>query len=86
MVFLFAGISSHNIMRVAANKLYQTCHEWNTKLPSHLVANKHIEYSMHAIKNGRRKMEDRHVTVPSLNLLFDLPVSTQADDDAIRQK
>jgi hypothetical protein len=34
----------------------------------------YYETSIHAIKNMRRKMEDKHVCIPDFNMLFNLEV------------
>ncbi|XP_047552716.1 protein phosphatase 1F [Lutra lutra] len=55
------------------NRLWEVCSQWQKQVPSTargppgpwLV-------SMHAIRNTRRKMEDRHVCLPAFNQLFGL--------------
>jgi len=56
------------------DKLLQVCHNWppSTCDEEPLPA----EVSVHAIKNTRRKMEDKHVILPMFGKLFQGVVST----------
>ena len=55
------------------NELHKTCTRWQSDLPQ-LHFPSQIQVSCHAIKNVRRKMEDKHVNASDLNSLFGLPV------------
>ena len=56
--------------------VHEVCKKWKDDLPE-LSPPHHVLYSCsHEIKNTRRKMEDRHVSLPDMNTLFELKVST----------
>lgn len=54
--------------------LEKVCQAWVKTFPEFQVSGKAPTVSFHAIKNTRRKMEDRHVLVPDLNALFGIVV------------
>ena len=54
--------------------VYRTCQEWATQLPKLVCANKRPPFSVHAVKNTRRKMEDRHYICVDVNTLFGFKV------------
>ncbi|XP_029427275.1 protein phosphatase 1F isoform X2 [Rhinatrema bivittatum] len=54
------------------NKLQETCGEWHEQLPPLCPLGRYLLVSVHAIRNARRKMEDRHVSLPEFNQLFGL--------------
>ncbi|KAL8560046.1 hypothetical protein ACOMHN_041515 [Nucella lapillus] len=54
-------------------QVYKVCTEWNQQLPAFIrTPPAFFPVSVHAIKNTRRRMEDRHVILPDLNTLFQL--------------
>ncbi|XP_072326003.1 protein phosphatase 1E [Scyliorhinus torazame] len=53
-------------------KLHEVCCSWAKDLPLTRRTHPYFETSIHAIKNMRRKMEDKHVCVPDFNTLFNL--------------
>ena len=58
-------------------QVYKVCSEWNKQLPSSVRPPRQaFPVSVHAIKNTRRRMEDRHVILPDLNTLYQLQVGT----------
>ena len=73
-----SGYVSTKILKMAYNKLVEICHKWReTGIPL-AVPSEHqsaVDISLCSIKNTRRKMEDRHITVNDLNLLFGLKVT-----------
>ena len=78
----------YDAMKVAKGvfrKLSEVCRRWTDELPK-LYKNR-INYSISydAIKNTRRKMEDRHVILPDFNALHGVPrVSDNHYHDYIR--
>ncbi|XP_045896967.1 protein phosphatase 1E isoform X2 [Micropterus dolomieu] len=48
------------------------CCLWLKELPFHRRPQPYYETSIHAIKNMRRKMEDKHVIIPDFNTLFNI--------------
>ncbi|XP_029467340.1 protein phosphatase 1E [Rhinatrema bivittatum] len=65
-------IESLKLARATFSKLHEICCSWVKDFP--LLRKPHLYYetSIHAIKNMRRKMEDKHVCIPDFNLLFNL--------------
>ncbi|XP_038056586.1 protein phosphatase 1E-like [Patiria miniata] len=48
------------------------CQRWKTDLPELRLPPRLHQVSQHAVKNTRKRMEDKHVIVPDLNTLFNL--------------
>ncbi|XP_042298424.1 protein phosphatase 1E isoform X2 [Sceloporus undulatus] len=48
------------------------CCAWVKDFPLQQKPHRYYETSIHAIKNMRRKMEDKHVCIPDFNMLFNL--------------
>ncbi|KAK2823035.1 hypothetical protein Q7C36_019635 [Tachysurus vachellii] len=65
-------IEAVKLARLVFNKLCETCCLWLKGFPSRRRSQTYYETSIHAIKNMRRKMEDRHVIIPDFNTLFNL--------------
>ena len=57
--------------------LQRICGTWKANLPQLAPPNKRYTVSVHAIKNSRRKMEDRHEHYNDINHLFGLAVSVK---------
>lgn len=58
------------------NQLWEVCSQWQKQVPlAAQVPQRQWLVSIHAIRNTRRKMEDRHVCLPTFNQLFGLSVS-----------
>lgn len=68
-----ALLDSSRIARDAINKVIEVCRQWNSEPPSFQKSKMKYESCVHAIKNTRRKMEDRHVILPEFNSLFGFP-------------
>ncbi|XP_028323091.1 protein phosphatase 1E [Gouania willdenowi] len=58
--------------RCVFNRLYDTCCLWLKELPFRRRPQPYYETSIHAIKNMRRKMEDKHIIIPDFNTLFNI--------------
>ena len=59
--------------------ILSVCQEWAESLPHLTQVPGSIELSLHAIKNSRRKMEDRHAVCVDINSLFGLKVCCVSD-------
>ncbi|XP_060641891.2 protein phosphatase 1F [Anolis sagrei] len=58
------------LQRYFFNKLWDVCVKWQKQLPSLKPLERYLQISVHATRNSRRKMEDRHVCLPEFNQLF----------------
>uniref|UniRef100_A0A8C6WF06 Protein phosphatase 1E n=1 Tax=Neogobius melanostomus TaxID=47308 RepID=A0A8C6WF06_9GOBI len=67
-----AEVESVKLARLLFNCLFDTCCQWAKELPFHRRPQPYYETSIHAIKNMRRKMEDKHVIIPDFNTLFNI--------------
>lgn len=55
------------------NKVLEVCKQWDKDCPSLHKSKMTYESYVHAIKNTRRKMEDKHVLLPEFNHRFGFP-------------
>ncbi|XP_058482505.1 protein phosphatase 1E isoform X2 [Solea solea] len=65
-------MESVKLARLVFNRLFDMCCLWLKELPFRRRPMPYYETSIHAIKNMRRKMEDRHVIIPDFNSLFNI--------------
>uniref|UniRef100_A0A667ZG39 Protein phosphatase 1E n=1 Tax=Myripristis murdjan TaxID=586833 RepID=A0A667ZG39_9TELE len=65
-------LDSVKFARLVFNRLFETCCLWLKELPYRRRPQPYYETSIHAIKNMRRKMEDKHVIIPDFNTLFNI--------------
>ncbi|XP_075417638.1 protein phosphatase 1E [Tenrec ecaudatus] len=65
-------IETLKLARSVFSKLHDICCSWVKDFPLHRRPQLYYETSIHAIKNMRRKMEDKHVCIPDFNMLFNL--------------
>ncbi|XP_016066177.1 PREDICTED: protein phosphatase 1E [Miniopterus natalensis] len=65
-------IETVKLARSVFSKLHEICCSWVKDFPLHRRPQLYYETSIHAIKNMRRKMEDKHVCIPDFNMLFNL--------------
>lgn len=72
---LLSVLDGESLQRCFFNKLRDVCFEWQKQLPPLRPLKRFLLVSIHAIRNIRRKMEDRHVLLPEFNQLFGLSVS-----------
>lgn len=70
-------IETVKLARLVYSKLHEICSSWVKDFPLQPKPHRYYETSIHAIKNMRRKMEDKHVCIPDFNMLFNLEVSTE---------
>uniref|UniRef100_A0ACB8EDL0 Protein phosphatase 1E n=1 Tax=Sphaerodactylus townsendi TaxID=933632 RepID=A0ACB8EDL0_9SAUR len=70
---LFPGeVETVKLARTVFSKLHDVCSSWVKDFPLQRKPHRYYETSIHAIKNMRRKMEDKHVCIPDFNTLFNL--------------
>ncbi|XP_029374695.1 protein phosphatase 1E isoform X2 [Echeneis naucrates] len=60
------------LARLVFNRLFEMCVLWLKEFPFRCRPQPYYETSIHAIKNMRRKMEDKHVIIPDFNTLFNV--------------
>ncbi|OPJ78512.1 protein phosphatase 1E isoform C [Patagioenas fasciata monilis] len=65
-------IETVKLARLVFSKLHEICSSWVKDFPLQPKPHRYYETSIHAIKNMRRKMEDKHVCIPDFNMLFNL--------------
>uniref|UniRef100_A0A087X4N8 Protein phosphatase 1E n=1 Tax=Poecilia formosa TaxID=48698 RepID=A0A087X4N8_POEFO len=65
-------MESVKMARLVFNRLFEICCLWQKELPFRRRPQPYYETSIHAIKNMRRKMEDKHVIIPDFNTLFNI--------------
>ncbi|XP_017275368.1 protein phosphatase 1E [Kryptolebias marmoratus] len=65
-------IEAVKLARTVFNRLFENCCLWQKELPFRRRPQPYYETSIHAIKNMRRKMEDKHVIIPDFNTLFNI--------------
>ncbi|XP_059938859.1 protein phosphatase 1E [Mesoplodon densirostris] len=65
-------IETVKLARSVFSKLHEICCSWVKDFPLRRRPQLYYETSIHAIKNMRRKMEDKHVCIPDFNMLFNL--------------
>ncbi|XP_041656704.1 protein phosphatase 1E [Cheilinus undulatus] len=65
-------MESVKLARLVFNRLFEMCCLWLKELPFRRRPQPYYETSIHAIKNMRRKMEDKHVIIPDFNSLFNI--------------
>ncbi|KAB0362820.1 hypothetical protein FD754_006976, partial [Muntiacus muntjak] len=66
-------LDAAGLARSLFDRLWQACSQWQQQVPAAAQApQRQWLVSTHAIRNARRRMEDRHVCLPAFNLLFGL--------------
>lgn len=66
-------LDAKGLARSFFNRLWEVCSQWQKQVPLTARApQRQWLVSIHAIRNTRRKMEDRHVCLPTFNQLFGL--------------
>ena len=56
--------------------VHKVCQEWLQDLPPLICCRGRPEFALSTLKNGRRKMEDRHSVCVDVNTLYDFKVWT----------
>uniref|UniRef100_A0A3P9CI91 Protein phosphatase 1F n=1 Tax=Maylandia zebra TaxID=106582 RepID=A0A3P9CI91_9CICH len=68
---LLSVFQSEAVQRTFLNKLIDVALAWHRNFPKvALCPSRNLQCSIHAIKNTRRKMEDRHLALAEFNQLF----------------
>ncbi|XP_040859672.1 protein phosphatase 1F [Ochotona curzoniae] len=66
-------LDAKGLARSFFNTLWAVCSQWQKQVPpTARLPQRQWLVSIHAIRNTRRKMEDRHVSLPAFNQLFGL--------------
>ncbi|KAM8976030.1 protein phosphatase 1E isoform 2-T2 [Pelodytes ibericus] len=63
-------IDTVKLAHAVFSKLHEICCSWVKDFPLRCKQHLYYDTSIHAIKNMRRKMEDKHVCIPDFNILF----------------
>lgn len=71
-----AVLDASQIAKDVINKVVEVCKAWDSELPCFYKSKITYESYVHAIKNTRRKMEDKHVILPQYNSIFGFPQVT----------
>uniref|UniRef100_A0A670YRZ8 Protein phosphatase, Mg2+/Mn2+ dependent 1E n=1 Tax=Pseudonaja textilis TaxID=8673 RepID=A0A670YRZ8_PSETE len=72
VLVLLTEVETEKLARTVFTKLHDICSAWVKDFPLQTKPFRYYETSIHAIKNMRRKMEDKHVCIPDFNTLFNL--------------
>ncbi|XP_058897280.1 protein phosphatase 1F [Kogia breviceps] len=66
-------LDAAGLARSLFDRLWEVCSQWQKQVPmAARVPQRQWLVSVHAIRNARRRMEDRHVCLPAFNMLFGL--------------
>ncbi|XP_020382877.2 protein phosphatase 1F [Rhincodon typus] len=65
-----ALLEGESVARSFFNKFLGVCSDWMKEPQLSQLPKQYLKVSSYAIRNTRRKMEDRHVTLPDFNTLF----------------
>lgn len=68
-----ALLDASKIAKDVINKVIEVCKLWDSEPPCFYRSTKLYESYVHAIKNTRRKMEDKHVILHQYNNMFGFP-------------
>ena len=68
----FSAFKSLNLLQSVTSTVNQVCRKLkiDEKTFKSVKSGRVIPHSVHAVKNGRRKMEDRHVLIHDLNAIY----------------
>ncbi|XP_067682025.1 protein phosphatase 1F-like [Haliotis asinina] len=69
---LIPHIDSRRLLKEVIRIVHDICRVWQQSFPALLLPQRSLQVCSYAIKNTRRKMEDKHVIMPDLNALFNL--------------
>ena len=72
MTIFFSAFKSLNLLQSVTSTVNQVCRKLkiDEKTFKNVKTGRVIPCSVHAVKNGRRKMEDRHVLIHDLNAIY----------------
>lgn len=66
------AIDAHELLKEVISKVQDLCVHLQGALPKFKVPDRSYKVSASAVRNRRRKMEDRHIILPDINNLFAL--------------
>ena len=69
-MFFFPGFRSLNLLQNVTSTVNEVCRRLKSEEKPTLKTSRMIPHSVNAVKNGRRKMEDRHVVVHDVNVIY----------------
>ena len=67
-------VEGHTLAGHVVGVIHQVCTDWSKQTPHFSEPEDPVTLSVQSIRNGRRKMEDRHVVCTDVNALFHLKV------------
>ncbi|XP_031553359.1 protein phosphatase 1F-like [Actinia tenebrosa] len=67
------GLDVDKLVKATFNKVQEICVDWSHAPPKMFKSERSYQSCVHAIKNTRRKMEDKHIIMPYFSTLFGLP-------------
>ncbi|GFO08937.1 protein phosphatase 1e [Plakobranchus ocellatus] len=65
-------LSASKLLREVVSHVHNVIKTWNRSPPTLIHPPTFLHVCSHSIKNTRRKMEDRHVTITDVNALYDI--------------
>ena len=65
-----SGFRSLNLLQNVTSTVNEVCRRLKSEEKPTVKGSRLIPCSSHAVKNGRRKMEDRHVIVHDINAIY----------------
>ena len=68
--FSVSGFRSLNLLQNVTSTVNEVCRRLKSEEKPTVKGSRLIPHSVHAVKNGRRKMEDRHVVVHDINVIY----------------
>ena len=83
IVFCFSVLDGKLLVLSTIQTVHQVCRDWLEELPSLVCSRERPEFYVHAIRNARRKMEDRHSVCVDLNTLYGLKVLKNTGDSLV---
>lgn len=75
-----SGLDGERVARALLETVQRVCAEWAEALPFLTGPPERVELSLFAIKNTRRKMEDKHALCVDVNSLFGFKVQFEERD------
>ncbi len=72
-------MDSRRLLKEVIVIVQDVCRQWQHSLPALALPQRTLQVCSYAIKNTRRKMEDKHVILPDINALFNLKVRTDSE-------
>jgi len=64
------GFRSLNLLQNVTSTVNEVCRRLKNEEKANVKSSRLVPHSVCAVKNGRRKMEDRHVVVHDINMIY----------------